>query len=117
MSTTATITKTTKVPSPESADFTTISYTRIKQGNARELSALRRACEKDGFLYLDLQNADGEAIPVIKEVPLVYKAVKNFFQLDEDEKMKYDVDAIGPWKLNGCVHPQLGTSFACVLTC
>ncbi|KAF5982430.1 Clavaminate synthase [Fusarium coicis] len=101
MSTTATITKTTKVPSPESADFTTISYTRIKQGNARELHALRRACEKDGFLYLDLQNADGEAIPVIKEVPLVYKAVNNFFQLDEDEKMKYDVDTIGPWKLNG----------------
>ncbi|KAF5538577.1 Clavaminate synthase [Fusarium napiforme] len=101
MSATATITKTTKVPSPESADFTTISYTRIKQGNASELSALRRACEKDGFLYLDLQNADGEAIPVIKEVPLVYKGVNNFFQLDEDEKIKYDVDTIGPWKLNG----------------
>ncbi|KAF5637297.1 Clavaminate synthase [Fusarium tjaetaba] len=101
MSTTATITKTTRVLSPESADFTTISYTRIKQGNANELAALLRACEKDGFLYLDLRNTDAEAIPVIKEVPLLYKGVNNFFQLDEDEKMKYDVDTIGPWKLNG----------------
>ncbi|KLP21074.1 naringenin,2-oxoglutarate 3-dioxygenase [Fusarium fujikuroi] len=101
MSTTATITNATEVSSPESADFTTISYPRIKQGNANELSALRRACEKDGFLYLDLQSANEEPTPVTQEIPLVYKAVNNFFQLDEDTKMKYDVDTIGPWKLNG----------------
>ncbi|KAF4502785.1 Clavaminate synthase [Fusarium agapanthi] len=101
MSTTAKINKTTAVTSPESADFTTISYTRIKQGNANELSALRRTCEKDGFLYLELQSANGELMPATQEVPLVYKAVNKFFQLDEDEKMKYDVDKIGSWKLNG----------------
>lgn len=117
MSTTATITKTTGVASPESADFTTISYTKIKQGNANELSALRRACEKDGFLYLDLQSANEEPISVIQEVPLVYKAVNKFFQLDEDTKMKYDVDTIGLWKLNGCVHHQLCGIVAFVLTC
>ncbi|KAM0349695.1 hypothetical protein ACHAPU_003524 [Fusarium lateritium] len=102
MSTTTITSTTTKVPSRlASADFTTVSYIKIKQRDINELAALKRACEKDGFLYLDLHGTDGDPMSVTHDVPLVYKAVHNFFQLDNEEKMKHDVDTIGPWKLNG----------------
>lgn len=84
-------------------DFTTISYAKIVQGDADELTSLRKACEQEGFWYLDLRGENREPIQAVKDVPVVLKVLDEFFQLEREEKMKYDVDEIGPWKLNGYV--------------
>lgn len=92
-----TITKTTTV------DFAIISYAKLAQGDADELASLRKVCEQDGFFYLDLRIETRESISAVCDVPSVFKIVNEFFELKNEEKLSYDVDEIGPWKLNGCV--------------
>lgn len=89
------------------ANFATISYANIIQGDAYALASLRKACEQDGFWYLDLREMNGEPMRAVQDVPCAFKAVDEFFELESEEKTKYDVDVIGPWKLNGCVFTYL----------
>lgn len=87
------------------SDLKVISYSKIVQGDADELDTLRKACEEHGFWYLDLNSQNGDPISVVQNVPSVFKIVEEFFDLEDAEKTRYDVDEIGPWKLNGYVSP------------
>ncbi|OAP62554.1 hypothetical protein AYL99_01781 [Fonsecaea erecta] len=107
MSTTATTTVTAPQTSEcitnitEDADFATISYAKLRNADADELVALRKACEQDGFWYLDLRDENEVSGVVVQDVHEVYKIAGDFFALDDDEKMAYDIDLINAWKLNG----------------
>jgi isopenicillin N synthase-like dioxygenase len=85
------------------ADLSTVSYDRLAKGDADELLALRRAFSQDGFAYLDLREHDGSPGSVLGGIDTVFAAGAEFFSTSLDEKMKYDVDAIGPYKLHGYV--------------
>ncbi|KAH9904938.1 putative 2OG-Fe(II) oxygenase family oxidoreductase [Xylariomycetidae sp. FL2044] len=81
--------------------FSTISYEKLVSGDAEELAAVYQASERDGFWYLDLQGQKGEPNPVVADVQTAFKIVAEFFALADEEKINYDIDQIGPWKLNG----------------
>ena len=104
MSTTTSTTTTAKTGTTtikSTFEFPAISLTKIIKRDRDELAILLKACEQVGFWYLDLRGVDKEPTLAVQDVPAVFKAVEEFFELESDEKMKYDVDAIGPWKLNG----------------
>lgn len=105
MSTTTTIT-TTCAPGANftaSADYPTISYVKLLAGDANESLAIHQACQRDGFCYLDLSTPGHEPNPITQGVQSAFKIAKEFFDLEDEEKLKFDIDAIGPWKLNGYV--------------
>ncbi|KAL9122935.1 MAG: hypothetical protein Q9187_000511 [Circinaria calcarea] len=104
MSTTTSTTTTAKTGTTtikSTFEFPTISLTKIIKRDRDELAILLKACEQVGFWYLDLRGVDEEPTLAVQDVPTLFKAVEEFFELESDEKMKYDVDAIGPCKLNG----------------
>ncbi|EPE28436.1 Clavaminate synthase-like protein [Glarea lozoyensis ATCC 20868] len=82
-------------------EYLTIAYEKLLHNDLNELATLRKACERDGFFYIDLRDANKQLHPVENEVPLVFKAVNEFFKMDEKEKNNYDIDTIAPWKLHG----------------
>lgn len=84
-------------------EYLTIAYEKLLHNDLNELATLRKACERDGFFYIDLRDANKQLHPVENEVPLVFRAVNEFFKMDEKEKNKYDIDTIAPWKLHGYV--------------
>ncbi|KAI1148899.1 putative 2OG-Fe(II) oxygenase family oxidoreductase [Nemania diffusa] len=85
-------------PTPE---YSVISYSKILENDTDEVASLRKACERDGFFYLDLRRETQQPHRVEEKVPQVFKIVNEFFKVDEEEKMQYDVDTIAPWKLHG----------------
>jgi isopenicillin N synthase-like dioxygenase len=85
------------------ASLSTVSYYRLVQENADELSALWQALSQDGFAYLDLRKHDSSPGSVLDGVNHVSRLGAEFFSTSLDEKMKYDVDAIGPYKIHGYV--------------
>lgn len=87
----------------EGSDFATISHAKLVKRDAKELNAMRKACEQDGFWYLDLRAENGAPPLLEQEASTVYQLAEDFFNLADDEKIKFDVDKIGPWKLNGYV--------------
>ena len=86
---------------PNCADYATISYAKLLLRDAQELNALRVAAERDGFWHLDLSGQDNEPADITREVRSVFNAVHGFFALADHEKVEFDIDRIGPWKLNG----------------
>jgi hypothetical protein len=42
------------------AQLEAVNYSRLRQREGQELSKLIRACQNDGFFYLDLTNVDDE---------------------------------------------------------
>jgi len=111
MSTTTTTTTTSAAALPPEAppqpgptpEYSVISYSKLLSKDSDEIASLRTACERDGFFYLDLRGSQGEdkKHEVEEKVPRVFKVVNEFFKLDDEEKMKYDIDTIAPWKLHG----------------
>ncbi|KAI0391238.1 putative 2OG-Fe(II) oxygenase family oxidoreductase [Xylariaceae sp. FL0594] len=94
-------------PHPGSTpEYSVISYAKLLSKSPSEIAALRTACERDGFFYLNLRGSQGDAgedkeHTVEDKVPRVFKIVNEFFKLDDEEKMSYDIDTIAPWKLHG----------------
>ena len=84
-----------------SPEYSVISYAKLLEGEADEVASLRKACEREGFFYLDLRQNVKQPHPVEQDVLSVFKAVNEFFKLDDEEKIQYDIDTIAPWKLHG----------------
>ena len=108
----STTTSTTTVLPPSSTDsisgtgapeFAVVSYEKLLKGETDEVTSLRQACERDGFFYLDLRQEVKQPHPVEQDVPSVFRVVNEFFKLDDEEKIQYDIDTIAPWKLHGYV--------------
>jgi isopenicillin N synthase-like dioxygenase len=83
------------------ASLCIISYARLAKQDAEEVEALRQAFSRDGFAYLDLHEPDGSPGSVIHGVDSMFSMGADFFSTSLGEKMQYDIDAIGPYKLNG----------------
>ena len=81
------------------AELQVINYKRLAANDLGEAEKLFRACQTDGFFYLDLDNPDDQI--ALNSVDDVYALAKALFALDEAEKLKYDVDKLGEMKLNG----------------
>lgn len=90
-------------PIDKTPDFLTVDYQRLVEVDAAHLKLLRTACERDGFFYLDLSQQD----TLLGDVQKAMGIAQRFFELDEEKKLEYDIDLIGPWKLSGCVCTKL----------
>jgi isopenicillin N synthase-like dioxygenase len=88
-------------------EYAVISYAKLLSGETDEVTSLRQACERDGFFYLDLRQEVKQPHPIEQDVPSMFKVVNEFFTLNDEEKIQYDIDTIGPWKLHGYVVPPM----------
>jgi isopenicillin N synthase-like dioxygenase len=83
----------------DSVHFATISFAKVVQGDAHELATLHAAACRNGFFYLDLHETGTSS--VLQDVQATYSSVGKFFALDSEDKIQFDIDEIGPYKLNG----------------
>ncbi|ORY12945.1 hypothetical protein BCR34DRAFT_586840 [Clohesyomyces aquaticus] len=84
-------------PFPETvptAPLLRISLQKLLQGNADEEERCWKACCDLGFFYLDLrtedtaQGVDGQSL--LRDADQLFEVMKGFFDLDVQEKVKYD---------------------------
>ncbi|PYH48032.1 putative oxidoreductase [Aspergillus saccharolyticus JOP 1030-1] len=75
----------------------TVSLVGLREGSPAAVQALLRAARKQGIFYLDLSSisADGDT------VTRLYQLAQDLFRLPLEQKMQYDVDRLGEWKING----------------
>ena len=81
------------------AQLSTINIARLQEQNAEEAAKLFRAAKEDGVFYTDLK--DWGFVEMTDRVDDIFALSKALFDLDEREKMQYDVDKVGRLKLNG----------------
>ncbi|KAK5807554.1 hypothetical protein VI817_001812 [Penicillium citrinum] len=79
------------------AQLKTVSLKALKERSADEVGKLLVAAKEDGVFYLDLGN-DFQLKGVKDDISQLSRSL---FEIDEAEKMKFDVDKLGPYKLNG----------------
>ncbi|KAI8625005.1 2OG-Fe(II) oxygenase family oxidoreductase [Xylariaceae sp. FL1651] len=79
----------------------TIYYSKLKQKDDKEILALKQAFETWGFAYLDLTDQKDDSGSLLCNMEKAFYVAKQFFSLDKQEKVKFDIDKIGPYKLNG----------------
>lgn len=81
------------------AQLLTIDIGRLVEGDKQETAKLFKAAEEDGIFYLNFQ--DRRFVDMIELVDGIFALSKELFDLSEEDKMQYDVDELGPLKLNG----------------
>lgn len=83
------------------AQLKTINVNRLQQDDPAEAAKVLKACKEEGAFYLDF--SDANCARMVEMVEKIFDLEKGLFGLNEDEKMKYDIDLekMGPLKLNG----------------
>lgn len=81
------------------AELQTISLRNLRDGSTSESTKLLDAAIHDGFFYLNLTDPGEEAF--LNRVDEMFAMSKATFDLDESIKMHFDVDLLGPFKVNG----------------
>lgn len=81
------------------AQLLTIDIGRLVEGDKQEAAKLLKAAKEDGIFYLEFQ--DRRFVDMIDLVDEIFALSKELFNLSEEDKMQYDVDKLGPLKLNG----------------
>ena len=81
------------------AQLQTIDAGRLHEGDATEAAKLFKASKEAGVFYLNLR--DHRFMEMIDTVDEVFALSNELFNLNEEEKMRYDIDKIGHLKLNG----------------
>lgn len=81
------------------AQLRTIKIRNLQDGSKSEIRELLDAAINDGFFYLDLTEPGEE--PFLNHVDDMFSMSKGIFDLDEGVKMHFDVDLLGPLKVNG----------------
>lgn len=79
------------------AQLKTVSLKALQERSADEVAKLLAAAKEDGVFYLDVAN-DGQLKCVNNYISQLSRSL---FGMDEAEKLKFDVDKLGPYKLNG----------------
>ncbi|KAJ5322627.1 oxidoreductase [Penicillium brevicompactum] len=79
------------------AQLKTISLKALKGGCVEEVSKLLAAAQQEGVFYLDV----ADDILLEDVVYDIGQLSRSLFAMSEPEKMKFDVDKLGPYKLNG----------------
>ena len=80
-----------------------INLERLQAGDLAESAKLFDAAKQNGFFYLNLQRVDG--INILEMADQIYELAKELFNLDEAEKLAYDVDELSSMKSDGYVSP------------
>ena len=81
------------------AQLSTIKLAGLLQDDGEEAEKLFRSAREDGFFYLNFQDSAFEGM--INLVEDIYTISKSLFNLDNQQKMEYDIDKLGDSKLNG----------------
>ncbi len=81
------------------AQLSTIKLAGLQQGDGEEAEKLFRSAREDGFFYLNFQDSAFEGMINLAED--IFTISKDLFNLENEEKMEYDVDKLGNLKLNG----------------
>lgn len=79
------------------AQLKTISLEALKGRSADEVSKLLTAAKEDGVFYLNIAD-DVQLKSVTNDIN---RLSHSLFNMDATEKLKFDVDKLGPYKLNG----------------
>ncbi len=94
------------------AQLLTIDIGRLVEGDKQEAAKLFLAAKEDGIFYLNLQ--DRRFVDMIGIVDEIFALSRELFDLSEEDKMQYDVDKLGPLKLNG-YFVIIGSKYTAVL--
>ena len=81
------------------AQLLTIDVSRLREGDETEAAKLFKASKEDGAYYLGF--SDQKCMKMMETVENVFALSKELFQLNEEKKMKYNIDMLGGLKLNG----------------
>ncbi|KAI9739819.1 MAG: hypothetical protein M1834_006540 [Cirrosporium novae-zelandiae] len=87
------------------AELQTIDFGRLHAGDKAEGARLLDACKSFGFFYLALPQ-DEKTQTMIQQM---YSLIKGVHNLEDEEKMRYDVDKLSKMKLNG--YKPVGRNF------
>lgn len=81
------------------AQLRTIRFRELQDGLMSETRKLLDAAINDGFFYLDLTHPGEETF--LDHVDEIFALSKGIFDLDKSIKLDFDVDLLGPLKVNG----------------
>ncbi|KAK9423240.1 putative Fe2OG dioxygenase domain-containing protein [Seiridium unicorne] len=90
------------------ASLTTISVSKLLEGDEASAAQLLKACTEVGFFYLDLRSPKTD--DTLRDVEQLFKTADDLFNLDVDEKRQYNTDKYNDSKVHGLVldcHIQL----------
>lgn len=80
------------------AQLRTIDPRSLKDGSMSEIGKLLDAAINDGFFYLDLTDPGEESFLI--HVDEIFAMSKAIFDLEETIKLHFDIDLLGPLKVN-----------------
>ena len=83
----------------QTAHLKTILLSSLLDGDEISTTDLVEAGVQDGFFYIDLRNSEAQCLLDILEELFQLNAA--LFSLPEDELIKFDLDIIGPSKIDG----------------
>lgn len=81
------------------AQLEAVSFSQLLRRDELELSKLLRACQKDGFFYLDLAN--GSKSQMLRDWKTMLPLMQRWFDQPISEKLKYHRGTV----LHGLVRP------------
>lgn len=73
-----------------------LSFKDLVNGDVNESDKLFKVCKELGFFYLDLRGIE-EGESILKDADALFQVSEQFFNLDVDEKLKYDFSAKGTY--------------------
>ena len=90
------------------AELLTIDVGRLREGHAEEAAKVFKAATEAGAFYLDFSDPRCKMLEGVQDV---FALSKELFQMSQEEKIKYDIDTLGRYKLNGYLAPSVLRSF------
>jgi hypothetical protein len=88
-----------------SAALRTISLSNLIDDDPVSVEFLYQAGISNGFFYLDCRGSHGTDL--LRQVEYLYEAAEQVFDLEFSEKMQFDLDVIGPAKIDGLGTPPI----------
>lgn len=88
-----------------SAALRTISLSNLIDDDPVSVESLYQAGISNGFFYLDCRGSYGTDL--LRQVEYLYEAAEQVFDLEFSEKMQFDLDVIGPAKIDGLGTPPI----------
>ena len=79
-----------------------IDYDALEMHDLEALSHLGKTIEAYGVFYLNLQSTLGERL--LASAGEIFGCARELFIQPLDTKNKFDIDSVGPYKLDGSVH-------------
>jgi isopenicillin N synthase-like dioxygenase len=76
------------MPQPPFAQLQAVDLSHLLEHDAEEITKLAKACQEDGFFYLNLTDKRFEGI--LKDWKTLLPLVNNWFNEPIEDKMKYN---------------------------